>query len=102
MGPPFFSTMDRAHHIVHSIYDMTQQFRCLRGGKLHRDLGKPVESMKQLISHNCSHDYLVKRASCPASQKTRGKKRKRMKLINAIRALINCWQKLQSIYALTT
>ncbi|XP_078144550.1 uncharacterized protein LOC144542327 [Centroberyx gerrardi] len=92
----------KAHHILRSIYVLTQQFRCQRAGNRQRDLEKPVESMDQLISHNCSHDYLGKRASCQASQKTRGKKRRRIKLIKVIRSLITCWQKLQSIYAIKT
>lgn len=89
----------KAHHTLRSIYSMTQKFRCHRGGKLERDLGKPVESMEQLLTYNCSQNLVKKHQVCPA--RTRGKKRRRLKLINIIKALINCWQKFQSILSLT-
>lgn len=46
--------------ILNSIYGMTQQMRCQRSGKQQPDLEKPLESMKQLIIHNCSPGYLVR------------------------------------------
>lgn len=91
----------KAHRILVSIYGLTQQVRCQRGGNQQSDLEKPLESMERLIIHNCSPDYLGKTASCSAAQKIRGKKRKRMRLIKVIKALINCWQKLQSVSMLS-
>ncbi|AWP09797.1 Hypothetical protein SMAX5B_014486 [Scophthalmus maximus] len=90
-----------ARRILVSIYGMTQQIRCQRGGRLQFDLEKPVESMEQLIIHKCSPDYLGKRNSCSAVKKIRGKKRKRNRVIKVIKTLITCWQKLQSIYMLS-
>lgn len=87
----------KAHRILVSIYGMTQQMRCHRSGKQTSDLEKPLESMEQLIVHNCSPHYLGKKVSCSAVQKIRGKKRKRNRLIIVIKALITCWQKLQSV-----
>lgn len=91
----------KAHRILSSIYVMIQQFRCQSHGQTYGDLEKPVESMEQLISHNCRDEG--KRVSCQASKKMRGKKRKRKrnKLVKIIKALITCWEKLQSIYAFT-
>ncbi|GAA6229023.1 probable basic-leucine zipper transcription factor R isoform X2 [Lates japonicus] len=91
----------KARRILVSIYGMTQQIRCQRNGKKQSDLERPVESMEQLIIHNCSPDYLGKRTSCSAIKKIRGKKRKRIRLIKVIEALITCWQKLQSVYMLS-
>lgn len=91
----------KARRILASIYGMTQQIRCKRSGKQQSDLEKPLESMEQLIIHNCSPDYLGKRTSCSGIQKIRGKKRKRTRLIKVINALITCWQKLQSVYMLS-
>ncbi|AWP09798.1 Hypothetical protein SMAX5B_014486 [Scophthalmus maximus] len=91
----------KARRILVSIYGMTQQIRCQRGGRLQFDLEKPVESMEQLIIHKCSPDYLGKRNSCSAVKKIRGKKRKRNRVIKVIKTLITCWQKLQSIYMLS-
>ncbi|KAM8755470.1 uncharacterized protein AB9X84_011927 [Acanthopagrus schlegelii] len=90
----------KARRILVSIYGMTQQMRCQRGGKQQSDLEKPLESMEQLIIHNCSPDYLGRKASCSTVKKIRGKKRKRIRLIKVIKALITCWQKLQSVYML--
>lgn len=90
----------KAHHVLRSIYGLTQQFQCQRGNSGHKDLAVPVESMQQLIMHDCSAN-LVSKASCPAKRRTQGRKRRRIKLIQLIRALIFCWQKLQSIYAET-
>ncbi|KAK2897530.1 hypothetical protein Q8A73_013910 [Channa argus] len=91
----------KAHRILSSIYSMTQQMRCQRSGKQLAYLEKPLESMEQLIIHNCKPNYLGKKASCSALQKVRGKKRKRTRLIKVIKALITCWQKLQSVYMLS-
>ncbi|KAM7411741.1 hypothetical protein PAMA_021629 [Pampus argenteus] len=91
----------KAHRILGSIYSMTQQTRCQRNGKRQPDLEKPLERMEQLIIHNCSPDYLGKKATCSAVQKIRGARRKRNRLIKVIKALVTCWQKLQSIYMLT-
>lgn len=44
-----------------SIYGMTQQARCQKSGKQQSDLERPLESMEQLIVHNCSPGYLVRR-----------------------------------------
>ncbi|XP_068997003.1 uncharacterized protein C20orf204 homolog [Embiotoca jacksoni] len=89
---------EKARRILVSIYGMTQQMRCQRGGKQQSDLEKPVESMELLITRKCSPDYLGKRASCSAVQKIRGKKRKRIRLMKVMKALIICWQKLQIVY----
>ncbi|KAF1390375.1 hypothetical protein PFLUV_G00057390 [Perca fluviatilis] len=86
----------KTRRILVSIYGMTQQMRCQMGAKQTSNLEKPLVSMEQLIVHNCSPDYLGKKVSCSAVQKIRGKKRKRIRLIKVIKALITCWQKLQS------
>lgn len=91
----------KARRILVSIYGMTQQMRCQRSGTQQSDLVKPLESMEQLIIHNCSPDYLGKKTSCSAVKKIRGKKRKRIRLIKVIKALITCWQKLQSVFMLS-
>ncbi|CAB1451954.1 unnamed protein product [Pleuronectes platessa] len=91
----------KARRILVSIYGMTQQVRCHRSGEQRSDLEKPVESMEQLVVHNCSPDYLGRRTSCSTVKKIRGKKRKRNKVIQVIKALITCWQKLQSVYKLS-
>lgn len=90
----------KARRILASIYGMTQKTRCQRGGNQPSNLERPVESMEQLITHKCSPDYLGKRATCSHVKKIRGKKRKRIWLIKVIKALITCWQKLQSAYRL--
>lgn len=57
----FCCTVPRqAHRILVSIYDMTQKVRCQRTGKQQPHLAKPLESMEQLIMHNCSPEYLVR------------------------------------------
>lgn len=91
----------KARRILVSIYGMTQQMRCQGSGKNQSDLEKPVESMGQLIVQNCRLQYLGNKTSCSAVQKIRGKKRKRMRLIRVIKALITCWQKLQSVSVLS-
>lgn len=91
----------KARRILGSIYGMTQKMRCQRGGKQQPELDKPLESMEQLIIHNCKPDYLGKKATCSSVQKIRGKKRKRIRFIKVIKALVTCWQKLQSVYMLT-
>lgn len=91
----------KARRILVSIFGMTRQMRCQRSGKQQSDLERPLVSMEQLIIHNCSPDYLGKKASCSAVRKIRGKKRRRIRLIKVIKALITCWQKLQSVYMLS-
>ncbi|KAM9344158.1 uncharacterized protein KZ484_016525 isoform 1-T1 [Pholidichthys leucotaenia] len=88
----------KAHRILMSIYNMAQQVQCQRDTKQQSVLERPVESMERLIVRNCSPDYLGKKASCSAVAKIQGKKRKRMRLIKAINALVTCWQKLQTVY----
>ncbi|KAK6307673.1 hypothetical protein J4Q44_G00209440 [Coregonus suidteri] len=92
----------KVQHVLRSIHGMTQQFLCQGRGQGIRQQGgmeKPVEMMEQLIRQNCRHTDLVRRqkraAPCVTSQRTKRKKKKRMRLI---RALIHCWQKLQSVY----
>ncbi|KAF7662820.1 hypothetical protein LDENG_00225690 [Lucifuga dentata] len=89
----------KGRRILGSIYGMTQHLRCQMGGQQQWDLEKPVESMEHLIIRNCNLEYLGKRASCSARQKTQGKKRRRIKVIRVIKAITTCWQKLQSIYS---
>ncbi|KAK5863711.1 hypothetical protein PBY51_000721 [Eleginops maclovinus] len=84
----------KAHRILVSIYGMAHQMRCQRSSKSTSDLERPLESMEQLISQNCSPDNLGKKVSCSAVKKIRGKKRKRIRFIKVIKALITCWQKL--------
>ncbi|KAK9514785.1 hypothetical protein VZT92_025473 [Zoarces viviparus] len=91
----------KARRILVSIYGMTQHMRCQRSGKRMSDLEKPLASMEQIIAHNCSPDHLGKKVSCSAVQKTRGKKRKRIRLIGVLKTLITCWQKLQSVSVLS-
>lgn len=91
----------KARRILISIYGMTHQVRCQRSGKQQSDLEKPLESMEQLIVHNCSPDYLGRKTSCSAVQKVRGKKRKRIRLSKVIKALVTCWQKLQNVFVLS-
>ncbi|KAM8864701.1 uncharacterized protein AB9W97_018901 isoform 2-T2 [Spinachia spinachia] len=91
-----------ARRILVSIYGMTQQTKCQRSGKKTSALEKPLASMEQLIVHNCSPEYLGKKVSCSAVQKTRGKRRKRrIRLIRVMEALITCWQKLRSVLMLS-
>lgn len=87
----------KAHHILNSIFDATRRMRCQLGGK-QSDLNKPLESMEQVIIHNCGPDYLGETLSCATVKKMKGKKKKRMRLIRMIKALIICWQKLQSVF----
>ncbi|KAM8864700.1 uncharacterized protein AB9W97_018901 isoform 1-T1 [Spinachia spinachia] len=92
----------KARRILVSIYGMTQQTKCQRSGKKTSALEKPLASMEQLIVHNCSPEYLGKKVSCSAVQKTRGKRRKRrIRLIRVMEALITCWQKLRSVLMLS-
>ncbi|KAK6303827.1 hypothetical protein J4Q44_G00262810 [Coregonus suidteri] len=91
----------KVQHVLRSIHGMTEQFLCQgwdqdhgRGSRQQGGMEKPVEMMVVLIRQNCRHTDLVRRQKCVTSQRTKGKKRKRMRLI---RALINCWQKLQSV-----
>ncbi|KAM9429134.1 uncharacterized protein ACWYII_019858 isoform 2-T2 [Salvelinus alpinus] len=92
----------KVQHVLRSIHGMTQQFLCQgrrQGIRQQGGMEKPVEMMEQVIRQNCRHTDLVrgeKRAApCVTSQRTKGKKKKRIKLV---RTLINCWQKLQSVY----
>ncbi|CAL8276724.1 unnamed protein product [Boreogadus saida] len=89
----------KAHHILRSIHGMIQQFRCHRGKKPATALEKPVDSMEQLLTYNCRQNMVKQNKVCPA-RKTKGKRR-RLKRIIIIKALINCWQKFQSILSLT-
>ncbi|KAL1021588.1 hypothetical protein UPYG_G00015240 [Umbra pygmaea] len=90
----------KAPDILRSIHGLAHQFLCQRHGTGRKQLEgmeKPVVMMQDLISENCNSTVQVRRqktaASCATSQRCK-KKRKKMRLI---RALINCWQKLQSI-----
>ncbi|KAM9506706.1 uncharacterized protein ACWYII_048403 isoform 2-T2 [Salvelinus alpinus] len=96
-------------HVLRSIHGMTEQFLCQgwdqehgRGSRQQRGMKKPVEMMAVLIRQNCRQTDLARRqkrtAPCVTTQRTKGMNRKRMRLI---RALINCWQKLQSLYTPT-
>lgn len=91
----------KARRILISIYGMTQQMRCQRNGKKQSNLERPLDMMETLIVHNCSPEYLGKKTTCSPVQKTQGKKRKRMRLIKVIKALITCWQKLLNVYGLS-
>lgn len=84
----------KAHRILVSIYSLSHQMRCQTSGKSTSDLERPLKSMEQLISQNCSPDDLGKKVSCSAVKKIRGKKRRRIRFIKVINALITCWQKL--------
>ncbi|CAB1336083.1 unnamed protein product [Coregonus sp. 'balchen'] len=97
----FVELQNLVQHVLRSIHGMTEQFLCQgwdqdhgRGSRQQGGMEKPVEMMVVLIRQNCRHTDLVRRQKCVTSQRTKGKKRKRMRLI---RALINCWQKLQSV-----
>lgn len=58
---PLWATVSwQARRILVSVYGMTQQMRCQMRGTQQSDLVKPLESMEQLIIHNCSPDYLVR------------------------------------------
>ncbi|CAL8325491.1 unnamed protein product [Merluccius merluccius] len=48
----------KAHHVMRSIYGMTQQVRCHRDGKPVRDLDRPVQSMVLLLTDNCRQDLV--------------------------------------------
>ncbi|XP_077938098.1 uncharacterized protein LOC144383646 [Gasterosteus aculeatus] len=91
----------KARRILVSIYGMTQQMKCQRSGKKASALQKPLASMERLIVHNCSPEYLGKKVSCSAVQKTQGKRRRRTRLIRVMEALITCWQKLHSVFMLS-
>lgn len=86
----------KAHHILSSIYGMTQRMRCQIGAK-QSAFNKPLESMEQVIIHNCRPDHLGERVSCSAVKKIQGKKKKRISFIRMIKTLIICWQKLQTV-----
>ncbi|KAM9506705.1 uncharacterized protein ACWYII_048403 isoform 1-T1 [Salvelinus alpinus] len=99
----------KLQHVLRSIHGMTEQFLCQgwdqehgRGSRQQRGMKKPVEMMAVLIRQNCRQTDLARRqkrtAPCVTTQRTKGMNRKRMRLI---RALINCWQKLQSLYTPT-
>eukprot|EP00063_Salmo_salar_P015355 XP_013990190.1 PREDICTED: uncharacterized protein LOC106566581 isoform X3 [Salmo salar] len=105
----FVELQNLLQHVLRSIHGMTEQFLCQgwdqghgRGSRQQRGMKKPVEMMAVLIRQNCRHTDLVRRqkrtAPCVTAQRTKGKNRTRMRLI---RALINCWQKLQSLYTPT-
>ncbi|CAL8367882.1 unnamed protein product [Lota lota] len=90
----------KAHHILRSIHGMIQQFRCHRGKKPETGIEKPVESMEQLLTYNCSQNLVKQNKVCPV-RRTKGKKRRRLMRLNIIKALINCWQRFQSIVSQT-
>ncbi|KAI9530598.1 hypothetical protein NQZ68_000088 [Dissostichus eleginoides] len=69
----------KAHRILVSIYSLSHQMRCQTSGKSTSDLERPLKSMEQLISQNCSPDDLGKKVSCSAVKKIRGKKRRRIR-----------------------
>lgn len=50
----------QAHHILRSIFVMTQRTRCQRSGSRPSDLDRPLENMEQIIVLNCSPGYLVR------------------------------------------
>ncbi|CAL1605684.1 unnamed protein product [Knipowitschia caucasica] len=87
----------KAHHILGSIYDTTQWMRCQIGGKPSA-LSHVLESMEQVIIHNCSPDQWGGRLSCASVKKIKGMERKRIQLIKIMKALTICWQKLHSVF----
>lgn len=90
-----------AHRILLSIYGATKQLQCQGNGTRSSDLEKPLERMEQLITHNCRPGYLGRRASCSGIKKTRGGRKRRIRLIKVIKSLITCWQKLQTVLVLS-
>ncbi|KAF6730464.1 hypothetical protein FQA47_011864 [Oryzias melastigma] len=88
----------KPHRILVSIYNNTQQVLCLKSGKKLSDLKKPVENMEQLIIQNCGRIVRKKgkKASCSSAQRIQGRKGRKW-LIKIIKALITCWEKLQSV-----
>ncbi|CAJ1085021.1 hypothetical protein INR49_009086 [Xyrichtys novacula] len=91
----------KARRILVSIYSKTRQMQCHRSGKQLSELEKPLKNMEQLIINNCSPAYLGQTPPCSAVGKIQGKKRKRTRLIKVIKALITCWQKLQTVLVLS-
>lgn len=92
----------KAHHILASIYGATLQMQCYGSWKQLSDLEKPLKTMKELITDNCNPDDLRKKTvSCSAVRKIRGKKRMKIRLINVIKSVNTCWQKLLSMMVLS-
>lgn len=87
----------KVHQILLSIYEMAHKTRCQTTSKQQQDLAKPLRSMEHLIIQNCNRKSLRTKAPCSSIKKIQGKNRKKMRLIRVTKALIICWQKLQTV-----
>ncbi|KAG9269291.1 hypothetical protein AMEX_G16306 [Astyanax mexicanus] len=93
---------NKVTHILRSIYRMTEQFVCLTDGLQGNEMTAVVSKMAQLIQLYCRKKSTENGRSVKPCKPVRRKKKAKKQMEQGrkmIQRLINCWQKLQSVYS---